>query len=211
MAMSELLQHADAEYFLSLMNGTKGTGLSRRPSVEVDGAPLRAQSRQYHTQGTRAVDTASAAHDTGHQAVTFQPAGIDANNLKTKRRNLSRTANYDQDNESVQRRSRLKSILLNKQRDNPTSETATFVTRGSSTASFFGNPLSKLKGYLSTYKHKKASQSSDHHELEPQSIPGTPSDAGGSYISGTRNPKYRQNVKLNNPQDANRNTGFSSY
>jgi hypothetical protein len=88
MAMSESLQHADAEYFLSLMNGTKGTGLSRRPSVEVDGAPLHAQSRQYHTQGTRAVDTALAAHDTGHQAVTFQPAGIDAN-LKTERQNFS--------------------------------------------------------------------------------------------------------------------------
>jgi hypothetical protein len=183
---------SDDEFFRSLMNGIKVSGRTKRPSVDSAGASSPALKTTQYYQGTRTggMYQGRQNEDTS-STVTFQTFA------NTSRPNyVSRDAYYEHHDASPEPRSRLKSILMNKKQDNQ-SETATNVTRGSSASSFFGNARSKLKGYLSTYKHRKQSSDNEHHERDPQSIPGAQEEAGGSYISGTKTPKYRQTVNQN--------------
>ena len=189
---------SDSEFLRSVMNGRKSSGLSKRPSLEDSSASLRAAQKREGMQNN------------GAKAAPFQSnLNTTMSNCQNQMTTYSQGTINHRNETSRDGSSRLKSILLNKQKEQA-SETATNVTRGSSTTSFFGNARSKLKVYLSTYKHKKKSSDKGHHILGPESIPGVRSEAGVGYISGTKNPRYRQrNMKQDNPP-FNRSSSFLS-
>ena len=195
---------SDSEFFRSVMNGRRNSGISKRPSIEDASVSLRAAQKRAGAQASH-----SDIKNQYANAVTFQ---TNRNTIISSRESQigpdSRDALDYRNDTSVEERSRLKSILRNKHKEYP-SETATNITKGSSTTGLFGNARSKLKEYLSTYKHKKKRSDGDHHTLDPESIPSVRSEAGISYISGTKNPRYRQQMKQTNDQ-FNRRSSLSS-
>jgi len=88
-------------------------------------------------------------------------------------------------------------------------ETATNVSRGTSTSNFLGAARSKLKGYLRTYTKHPSHQGENHYQHDSQRIPAMHNERG-SVISGTKVPKYRSNLRQSSSYDIERTPGTSS-
>ena len=166
---------SDPEFFRNKMNGTTkrvaGAASTKRPINLNDAA---------YTQ---------AVQQWGHQV-----QGAKTSSMQQGVVHFGSSATHQVDTSSEP--SRPRSILRNK---NPP-ETATQVSRASS-ASFFGNARSKLRGYLSTFKHKKHPTA---NQSETQSEAG-----GGGYISSTKNPRYRQSPQGSHSYSPGYSTGVA--
>ena len=156
---------SDREFFRNKMNGTTkrgaGAAQTKRP-INMDDATHTQVVQQWGNQVQGA--QTSSMHQGGVQFGSSTTHQIDTTNPPRPR-----------------------SILRNK---NPPETTASQVSRASS-ASFFGNARSKLRGYLSTFKHKK-------HPTGIQNETQSEAGGGGYIISSTKNPRYRQNPHGNN-------------
>ncbi|KAL3800199.1 hypothetical protein HJC23_001120 [Cyclotella cryptica] len=209
-------------FFRSRMNGAVP---AQRSSLSVTDVNLRgvayrdaAQKHQFqehgHRPGPATFFRRIESNGSNSNRVTFH-ANANSNSaipnnahFPTQLNPISRSSSYERnDTPPKQSSSRLRSILMKKRTEKD--ETATNVSRGTSTASFFGAARSKLKGYLSTYTKHPSHEGGNQYQRDSQSIPAMHNERG-SVISGTKVPKYRSNLRQSNSYDNERTNGATS-
>lgn len=203
-------------FFRSRMNGTNGAVLGQREDVNLRDAAYRDSLQKHRFQehgprpGPASLFRTMESNGSYSNRVTFQTNSNSAipNNIRTQPNPMSGSVSYEcNDAPSKQLSSRLRSILMKKRADND--ETATNVSRGTSTSSFLGAARSKLKGYLSTYTKHPSHQGENHYQHDSNKIPAMHNERG-SVLSGTKVPKYRSNLRQCNSCDTERTPGRSS-